>query len=915
MKTFSAAVALFALLVFAGNPDVSFAGEPRLIALHHPHDDHIIAYHLEDMLAAPIDQTGESDASSQIQAAIDAVYGQGGGNLFLPAGRYRLDHPLTLPPTVGLRGEFSAPRRDRAPDWSRTSLFVAFYGRDQESAEEALINLDGSASIDGFAFWYPEQRPDAIVPYAPTIRHTDIMATWAVNTTSRNLHFVNAYHGIQVGSKTVFTVIQLMKNITGSPLATGIEVWKDADIPRILNLDLSPDYWAASGLPGAPDFDGAHRRHIYEQATGVRYHRCDGSELAKLTIEGYHIGMELLNGTQRPNGHWTHNEGHYLDFNIHGGQYALWIDNIKGHGTQFYQSRLHGDRSAIHVNSPMPTVQLAMFAHTRLEGGETTISTSWNGEPSSLFSFIFSDCEFGSRVEWNGGTLQVTHSRFQFDGPHIILGEGISEATLVDNQYQGGRQIINPAGDRAVIHDRSFAPRSLARYDYRVNLISSYRPTRAALVSVSDFGARAGADIGPVLQAAIDAVHADGGGYVLVPSGDHLLQTTVTIKPGVEVTGVLDFWHHSKIQSILAEVGTPKGTLIRIEPRDPADQTPTFTLETGSGLTGMLFHHPGITYDPETDSVSGDAPWVVRLEGSGAYAKHLTTVNALHFVDVADAAADTYLGYLNGAPLRHGLHLGESPRAMVDNVHFNSWYWNTVEFANKPSEIHPEFAYQPELDNWMKSHTHAFTLRGSRDLDMYGSFMFCTRQAFTLLPGRHSGRGPSGIVINSGNDWAKYGLFAHANDGLRFVNMHFIDVNKNDPDAEIASIYFAPEMRDAVELTNVSTWGTSWRVFSLHGTPESRLSITNLSYYLYNADQDNRLHGGHLELRNVVRRVAPFQVGWDFGSLATAEFHAVSLPAPLSTNLPDEKIWRDPRGETAGPATAKVRLVDRYGRP
>ena len=893
----------------------AFAFELRMLETTHPTEPDLIAYHVEDVLGRALEADGETDVSAALQRAIQDVFDAGGGTLYLPAGRYRLEQPVDLLAGVGLRGDFVRPD-GRPVDPARNSILCAYYGRSLDVADRALLSLDGSSCIDGFVIWYPEQKPAPIVPYAPAIRHLDLKAQWAINTTSRNLFLVNPYHGIQLGAEEVYTCIQLMRHIYGTPLKTGIEVWKDADITRVVEARFSPAYWEQSGLPGAPAAPGEHRAFVFGQGSALKYRRCDGSLLANVTVDGYNKGMELANGHPLPNGFWLDSEGHYVNFRITNCRYAVWMNNIKGHGTQFFNSTLHGTESAVHVHDATHAVELAMFFKCTLAGGTAAVSQDWPGETNDRFSLMFTECTFSNRVDWSGGTLHVARSDFPFEGPHVRLGEGTARATVVDNTYRGKRAILNEAGAKAHIHDRPAPPSTAPDYTYRVDQVSAYKARKPRLYLATRHGAVADGrtDASAAIQSAIDAAYEDGGGYVVLPPGIYALEQPVRVRPGVELRGAFDFWHHSKFVSIFAKQGTPKGTLVMVRfGKDQVDRH-AIVLEEDAGLNGICFHYPDQRYDRDTGSVTERYAWLVGLQGRGAYVKHVTAINPWRFVDVGDQANDVYIGYCNGAPLDRGIRMGEARGGMVDNVHFNSWYWNVAEFENQPSPFDEKDHFRKELDNWMKAHTHAFVFEGTRDLDLYGSFIFCTKQAFTLRPGKSTGRGPSGIIINSGNDWSKYGLYAHANDGLDLVNMHFIDVADHDPDPDLASIYLAPDMDDAIALYNVSTWGISPRFISMHGTDASRIRITNLSYYLYVKEQRNRLASGRLELVNAVRWIEDQPITFEFGPRARAEFYSLSLPFAHGTTPEGLRILEVDDGPMPE-IDPDVQLIDIYTFP
>lgn len=866
-------IGLLAGLYAAG---VFAAVEPQAITINHPHDKVIHAQRV-----GRLDRSGLSDVSGALNKLLMDVFSAGGGTVYLPAGRYRIDQPVFVPPGTALRGDFVLPGRQEV-DPEKNTVICAYYGRGMDAQADPLFFLDGSALIDGLVIWYPEQVADRIVSYAPAIRHDARLARWAINASTRNVFLVNAYTGIQLGKAERGTCIQLIKNIAGTPLSTGIEVWRDADIPRILNVDFNPDYWPAAGLGGSPVDRKLLKQHLFENASGITYHRCDGSELADIKVRGYHKGLNLSDGHRLDNGVWLDNEGHYINFQITGCKYAVWIKNIKNHGTQFYNCRLEGEHSAVFVDNPMHGKECAMFMGCELRGGQAAVAQSWEGQPNSRFSLMFTACRFGSPVEWTGGNLSVVDCDFNFKGKHLSIGPETGKAIIADSRFKGKRMIENLAGNRVKISESCKSYIRPPEYTYAVNRISDYAPPSDRTVVVSAGDGKTG-DAGRI-QEAIDRVSREGGGYVLLSPGFYLLGNPLTVRANVELRGPVQAWQHSKFLSWYAVEGAPKGAVIYVEYGRDAVDSAVITLEENAGLDGLFFHYPGQAFDARTQEVLHRYGWLIRAEGDRAYVKHVTASNPWRFLDLsASGVKDNYVGYCNGAALDQGIFVGEAENCMIDNVHFNSWYWNTVYFPNKPSESNPKTGFKEQLDNWMKANSKAFLFAGSRNVDVYGSFTFCAKQGFTLLPGKTTGRGPSGIIINSGNDWSKFGMVMHANDGLVFANMHFIDVDQFDPDRNISSILVAEGCGDAVSLYNVSTWGTSHRAFAMLGEESSQVDIFNFSYQLY-FPQVNSISNGTVRVTNAIRNVPGHPMMLEMGDNARFVMRAGIFPTGLTVS-------------------------------
>jgi hypothetical protein len=840
------------VLILLASINYMYAAKPNTISIIHPHDNVIHAYYADDLAGEKLDKTGLTDVSRLLNKAIKELFEKGGGTLYLPAGKYRLDKPIFIRPGTALRGDFVEPTFTKV-DVKKNTILCAYYGRNMDEQSKPLIFLDGSGLIDGIVFWYPEQISNEIVPYAPTIRHDNKDAKWGINSASRNIYFVNAFTGIQLGKEGRGTCIQLMKNIYGTPLENGIEVWRDADIPRILNINFNPEYWLTAGLDNKAPNHSIVKEFVLNNASGVTYHRSDGSALVNINVKGYHIGLKLGNGHQQSNESWLDNEGHYVNFNITDCYYAVWLNNIKNHGTQFYNSKLKGIHSAVFIENPMHGKECAMFIGCELEGGKASISQSWEGKPNDLFSFMFSSCVFNSTVDWTGGNLSIVDSDFNFVGKHLKIGPDVRKVIISDSRFTGLRTIENKAGSKLFVNNSKEKYIVPPAYVYDVNKISTYIPSRSKSVFVKAGNGKK--DDVERLQKIIDNLSTDGGGFVVLSTGFYVLNKTLVIKKNVELRGQIQSWQHSKFLSYYAEQNTPKGAVIFVEYGKDKVDSKVITLEENAGLDGLFFHYRDQEFNSETKEVMHTFSWLIQMKGDRSYVKHVTASNPWRFIDINTySPKDTYVGYCTGAPLNQGIHVGEAENCMLDNVHFNSWYWNTVYFPNTIVKSKVQRGFKLELDNWMKANTEGFIFSGSKNIDVYGSFIFCSRKGFSLLPGKNTGKGPSGIIVNSGCDWSKFGLYMKANNGLTFVNTHLIDVGENDPDLNISSIYVSQGCEDQISFYNLSTWGTSHRAFAMFGTSSSQVDVYNFSYQLYYT-QMNDINQGKVQLINAIRNV------------------------------------------------------------
>lgn len=136
-----------------------------------------------------LDTTAAEDVSAAIQQGLDSLSGKG-GVVYLPAGHYRLEHPLTIPAGVELRGAtYSTPVRPEREADGGTVLEIRF-GYDTTQADTdyfacAGITLGGDAAgVNGLILAYREQTTaaDSYVPTAYAVYGKDVSGVYVVNS-------------------------------------------------------------------------------------------------------------------------------------------------------------------------------------------------------------------------------------------------------------------------------------------------------------------------------------------------------------------------------------------------------------------------------------------------------------------------------------------------------------------------------------------------------------------------------------------------------------------------------------------------------------------------------------------------------------------------------------------------------------
>ena len=125
-------------------------------------DAFVAGYSLKDFGATG---DGMTDVTTIFQQRIDALGLLGGGTLFIPEGKYVFKGNLILRKGVVLRGEWKKPIKGQSI--TGTTL-MPYSGRGNESAA-SFITMEPSSAVQDLVVWYPEQQPDNVTEYPPTI--------------------------------------------------------------------------------------------------------------------------------------------------------------------------------------------------------------------------------------------------------------------------------------------------------------------------------------------------------------------------------------------------------------------------------------------------------------------------------------------------------------------------------------------------------------------------------------------------------------------------------------------------------------------------------------------------------------------------------------------------------------------------
>ena len=102
------------------------------------------------------DCTGTTDASSDIQAALDSARQNGGGIVYIPGGDYIINSPLTVYSNTALLGAY---RQSAFSSTYGSRLLINYAAGLGESAAAAVTVLGENAGINGFQIICPDSAP------------------------------------------------------------------------------------------------------------------------------------------------------------------------------------------------------------------------------------------------------------------------------------------------------------------------------------------------------------------------------------------------------------------------------------------------------------------------------------------------------------------------------------------------------------------------------------------------------------------------------------------------------------------------------------------------------------------------------------------------------------------------------------
>ena len=372
---------------------------------------------------------GKSDDTGALQAALEAATSRG-PVCHLPAGLYRVEKPLVVPPGVTLCGASGGVPHSEHPIGT---VLLAYAGRGQADGE-ALVTLRPNAVVRNLVIHYPEQTLPNVVEYPYAIRADGELCQIL------DLTLTNPYQAIDVGSR--WNELHLVRNVFACPLKVGVYIDQCTDIGRIENVHFNPNFWTRMAL--APKYPGGDiKAYLEKNLVGFKIGKTDWEFISNSFIIFPKIGF------------------HFDDFG-HGPGNAV----VTQSGSDICPVAVRVDRTQAHAGVEfangqfMSTLEVGpenrgpvKLANCGFWGTEATREHVRHSGPGTL---VLTGCHFTGWdhagkgdpcVRGLGGRVVVSGCAFLDEGKQaILLEKGLKAGSVFGCSFRGERAVRDESG-------------------------------------------------------------------------------------------------------------------------------------------------------------------------------------------------------------------------------------------------------------------------------------------------------------------------------------------------------------------------------------------------------------------------------------------------------------------------------------
>ena len=782
------------------------------------------------------------DNRAAFQAAIDAAYESGGGVVYIPAGNYEFhstqigiksvrvrqgtsenkkdfnyEYVLRLHPGVQLRGDWAAPESNNgmvlgtilevrvgknAPNydgsvkgWWNDSQAGNALRTTYTSIADRFIEMNAGTGVTNLSIWYPEQNINDVKPYPWTLFQTQGNCA-----TIEHVTLVNSYNGFNSAPSELHYVLD--SYITA--LNKGIEVHVCTDIGRIENVSISPEYWAKSGLPGAPTL-AELTAYTKANSVGFQMHRSDWEYISYLHISGYKTGIWI----GREPGFADAPNAQLYEVHVDNCENGLYVEDANPYGILISNSSFGAAKggNAVYFYKDFST-------STQFNGVEFSGPIVSDGSDGVI---SFESCLFGKYSDYalkiNNGNVLLSQCHFENADKHVYLGMNMRTLKSVNSGHKQRLKINNHSNDAKIeiITDKKYAFEPIPK-GLKTNIIAHPRPVSNQVLK-ADFSRATGfnnqrpvKDISSELQSALDALKASGGGTLYLPAGRYLVDKPIKIPSGVELRGSWDVQHHTQ------NGGTAIFT--NYDGGDAGENAPSLIqLETNAGIRGITLAQLNIISGEYSAESPRKTPFLIQGQGPKVYVINVTIAIGDKGIDLASYdTSGHYVDYLGGVPLRAGIWVGGGAEGgFIRNMQFNPHYGSRLP---EGGQGYPRVA----MMRFVQSNCSALKFADVKNQTIFNNFVYGSVYGIHFLKDEITGKYPGKMtMIGHGSDGCTYSLFVEdADKDTKIIAVNSELVNTKIPNEPVRSyVLMGKEMNTSkvhpdakLILYNSAFWGS-----------------------------------------------------------------------------------------------------------
>lgn len=782
------------------------------------------------------------DNRAAFQAAIDAAYESGGGVVYIPAGNYEFhstqigiksvrvrqgtsenkkdfnyEYVLRLHPGVQLRGDWAAPESNNGmvlgtilevrvgkntpnydgsvKSWWNDSQAGNALRTTYTSIADRFIEMNAGTGVTNLSIWYPEQNINDVKPYPWTLFQTQGNCA-----TIEHVTLVNSYNGFNSAPSELHYVLD--SYITA--LNKGIEVHVCTDIGRIENVSISPEYWAKSGLPGAPTL-AELTAYTKANSVGFQMHRSDWEYISYLHISGYKTGIWI----GREPGFADAPNAQLYEAHVDNCENGLYVEDVNPYGILISNSSFGAAKggNAVYFYKDFST-------STQFNGVEFSGPIVSDGSDGVI---SFESCLFGKYSDYalkiNNGNVLLSQCHFENDDKHVYLGMNMRTLKSVNSGHKQRLKINNHSNDAKIeiITDKKYAFEPIPK-GLKTNIIAHPRPVSNQVLK-ADFSRATGfnnqrpvKDISSELQSALDALKASGGGTLYLPAGRYLVDKPIKIPSGVELRGSWDVQHHTQ------NGGTAIFT--NYDGGDAGENAPSLIqLETNAGIRGITLAQLNIISGEYSAESPRKTPFLIQGQGPKVYVINVTIAIGDKGIDLASYdTSGHYVDYLGGVPLRAGIWVGGGAEGgFIRNMQFNPHYGSRLP---EGGQGYPRVA----MMRFVQSNCSALKFADVKNQTIFNNFVYGSVYGIHFLKDEITGKYPGKMtMIGHGSDGCTYSLFVEdADKDTKIIAVNSELVNTKIPNEPVRSyVLMGKEMNTSkvhpdakLILYNSAFWGS-----------------------------------------------------------------------------------------------------------